>query len=159
NPAGPSADQILDKYVTALGGAQRVSAITSITGKGTYRAYDDFEMFPLDLFAKAPNQRSTVQHSAYGDITWTYDGKNAWQSAPTDVRPYPVVQLTGGNLEGFAVDALVTFPGRIKQSFTNWRVGPLSEIGAQEVQIVQATTTSGFLVKFYFDTKTGLLAR
>src|SRR3954469_7525174 len=34
NPSGPSADQILDKYMTALGGAQRVAAVTSVTGKG-----------------------------------------------------------------------------------------------------------------------------
>jgi len=156
---GPTVDQVLDKYMTALGGAQRVATVTSITAKGTYKAYDDFEMFPLDFYAKAPNQRSTVQHSAYGNITWTYDGKNAWQSAPTDVRPYPVVQLSGGNLEGAAVDALLTFPGRIKQNFTNWRVGPPSEVNGQDVQILQATTPSGFLVKFYFDSKTGLLLR
>ncbi len=156
---GPTADQVLDKYLAALGGAQRVAAVTSITAKGTYKAYDDFEMFPLDFYAKAPNQRATVQHSAYGDIVTVYDGKNAWQSAPSDVRPYPVVQLSGGNLEGAGVDAVLTFPGRIKQSFTNWRVGPPSEVNGQDVQILQATTPSGFLVKFYFDTKTGLLVR
>ena len=158
-PGAPTPDQILDKYLQAVGGAQRAAGITSITGKGSYRAYDDFQLSPLDLYAKAPDQRSTVQHSPYGDMTITYDGKNAWMAAPKDVRPFPVVQYSGGNLDGARVDALLEFPGRLKQALTNWRVGPESSVGDQDVQIVQATTTSGFLVKLYFDSKTGLLLR
>ena len=158
-PGAPTADQILNKYLQALGGAQRVSAITSVTGKGSYRAYDDFQLSPFDFYAKAPDQRTTIQHSDYGDMTITYDGKNAWMAAPKDIRPFPVVQYSGGNLEGARVDALLEFPGRLKQVLTNWKVGPESSIGDQDVQIVQATLPSGFLVKLYFDSKTGLLLR
>ena len=158
-PGAPTSDQILDKYLQALGGAQRVAGITSITGKGSYRAYDDFQLSPFDLYAKAPDQRTTIQHSEYGDMTITYDGKNAWMAAPADIRPFPVVQYSGGNLDGARVDAILEFPGRIKQALTNWRVGPESSVDDQDVQIVQATTPSGFLVKLYFDTKTGLLLR
>jgi outer membrane lipoprotein-sorting protein len=158
-PGAPTPDQILDAYLQALGGAQRVAGITSITGTGSYRAYDDFELSPLDLYAKAPDQRTTIQHSPYGDMTITYDGKNAWMAAPRDIRPFPVVQYSGGNLEGAHVDAILEFPGRLKQALTNWRVGPESSVDDQDVQIVQATTPSGFLVKLYFDTKTGLLLR
>ena len=158
-PGAPTADQILDKYLQALGGAQRVAGITSITGKGSYRAYDDFQLSPLDLYAKAPDQRTTIQHSPYGDMTITYDGKNAWMAAPTDIRPFPVVQYSGGNLDGAHVDAMLEFPGRLKQALTNWRVGPQSSVNGQDVHIVQATTPSGFLVKLYFDIKTGLLLR
>jgi len=158
-PGAPTLDQILDKYLQALGGAQRVAAITSVTGKGSYRAYDDFELSPLDLYAKAPDQRTTIQHSPYGDMTITYDGKNAWMAAPRDIRPFPVVQYSGGNLYGARIDAILEFPGRLKEALTNWRVGPESSVDDQDVQIVQATTTNGFLVKLYFDIKTGLLLR
>jgi photosynthetic reaction center cytochrome c subunit len=158
-PGAPTPDQILDKYLQALGGAQRTAGITSITGKGSYRAYDDFQLSPFDLYAKAPDQRTTIQHSPYGDLTITYDGKNAWMAAPTDIRPFPVVQYSGGNLNGARVDALLEFPGRLKQALTNWRVGPESSVDDQDVQIVQAATPSGFLVKLYFDSKTGLLLR
>jgi photosynthetic reaction center cytochrome c subunit len=158
-PGGPTSDQILDKYLQALGGAQRVAGITSITGKGSYRAYDDFQLSPLDFYAKAPDQRTTIQHSPYGDMTITYDGKNAWMAAPRDIRPFPVVQYSGGNLDGARVDAILEFPGRLKQALTNWRVGPESSVDNQDVQIVQASTPSGFLVKLYFDIKTGLLLR
>jgi outer membrane lipoprotein-sorting protein len=155
----PAADEILDKYLQALGGAQTVAGITSITGKGSYRAYDDFQLSPFDIYAKAPDQRSTVQHSPYGDMTTTYDGKNAWMAAPKDIRPFPLVQYSGGNLDGAHVDAILEFPGRLKQTLTNWKVGPESTVDDQDVQIVQANTPTGFLVKLYFDIKTGLLVR
>ena len=158
-PGAPTPDQILDTYLQALGGAERVAGITSITGKGSYRAYDDFQLSPLDLYAKAPDQRTTIQHSPYGDMTITYDGRNAWMAAPRDIRPFPVVQYSGGNLDGARVDAILEFPGRLKQSLTNWRVGPESSVDDQDVHIVQATTPSGSLVKLYFDTTTGLLLR
>jgi hypothetical protein len=155
----PPIDEILDKYLQALGGTERLTGVTSIAGKGTYRAYDDFETFPLDYYATAPNQSSTIQHSADGDLTIAYDGRNAWMAAPKDMRPYTLVALSGGNREGAAIDAILAFPGWIKQSLTTWRVGPLSSIGDQEVQIVQASTPTGFPVKLYFDVETGFLLR
>ena len=36
----PTADQILDKYIQALGGAERLAAITSLSAKGTYSGFD-----------------------------------------------------------------------------------------------------------------------
>jgi photosynthetic reaction center cytochrome c subunit len=158
-PGAPTVDAILDKYIAAIGGAQKLAGITSMVGKGQYRLYDDFEWSPMELYAKAPNQRTTIQHSAYGDITTTFDGHNAWQAAPEDVRPYPVVMLSGGNLEGAGVDAAMSFPGRIKQTLSDWRVGLASIIDDRDVRIVQGKTTSGFLVKLYFDVQSGLMVR
>jgi hypothetical protein len=158
-PGAPTIDQILDKYLQAIGGAQRAAAITSIVGKGSYRAYDDFQLAPLDLYAKSPDQRTTIQHSLYGDMTITYDGRNAWMAAPREIRPFPVVQYSGGNMEGARIDAILEFPGRLKQTLTNWRVGPDSSVNDQDVQIVQASTPGGFIVKLYFDSKSGLLLR
>src|SRR3954471_10444687 len=39
-PNAPTADQILDKYIQAVGGAQRANAITSWVAKGTYSGFD-----------------------------------------------------------------------------------------------------------------------
>ena len=45
-----SATQILDKYVAALGGADRVARLTSYTAKGTYSGFDTgFDEFPVEF--------------------------------------------------------------------------------------------------------------
>ena len=155
----PSADAVLDKYIRAVGGAARLASITSVVATGTYGGFDDFEMYPLEIFSKAPNQRTTILHTQYGDMTTTYDGRSGWLAAPAETKPEPVMALTGGNLEGAGVDAELAFPGRIKQVLGAWVVGPLTVIGDRDVRIVQGKKASGLPIKLYFEEESGLLAR
>jgi outer membrane lipoprotein-sorting protein len=116
-------------------------------------------MSPLQIFAKAPNQRTTILHSPYGDMTTTYDGRSGWLAAPTESKPAPVMALTGGNLEGAGVEAELSFPGQIKRVLGDWVVGPSTLIGDRDVRIVQGKKASGSPVKLYFEEESGLLAR
>src|SRR5262249_15227261 len=87
-----TADQILDKYLQAVGGAQALGRLTSLTAKGTYEGFDsDFGKVPVDLYAKAPNQRAMVVHMASGDSTSVYDGREAWIAYPRDLQPVPMI--------------------------------------------------------------------
>ena len=63
----PSADQILNKYLQALGGSQRLATFTSFVAKGTYSGYDtDNQEVPVDIYAKAPAQMTTIEHALWG---------------------------------------------------------------------------------------------
>src|SRR5512138_205391 len=74
-----TADQILDKYIQAVGGAQALARLTSFTGTGTYEGYDsDFAQVPVNAYAKAPNMRSVIAHMKPGDSSTTFDGREAW---------------------------------------------------------------------------------
>src|SRR5437870_1735422 len=60
----PTADQVFDKYIQAIGGAQWVATLTSFTAKGTYVGYEtDQATVPVEIYAKAPNQRTTIVHA------------------------------------------------------------------------------------------------
>ncbi len=133
----PPPDQILDKYIQAIGGAERLASITSFVATGTYQGYDDYEKSPVEIYAKAPGQRVTIVHGAFGDSTWTFDGRNGWVAAPRVTTPVPVVPLTGGDLEGAKVEAELAFPARIEQMLVEWRVGyPATIDGDREVHVV-----------------------
>src|SRR2546430_1183705 len=68
-----TAEQILDKYIGAIGGAAAVGKLTSYTAKGTYEGFDsDFEKVPVDVYAKSPDLRAIVVHMKNGDVTSTY---------------------------------------------------------------------------------------
>lgn len=158
-PGQPSADQILDKYIQALGGAQRLSAITSFTAKGTFQAYDDPEKRPAEVYAKAPGERTTIMHAPSGDSTTSCDGRTGWSAAPETDKPVPVVPLTGGDLDSAKIDAGMSFPARIKQIFSKWVVGFPFVINDRDVNVVQGTSPGGTIVKLYFDKQTSLLLR
>ena len=155
----PSVDQILEKYLQALGGAQRLANLTSFVAKGTSQGFDDPEKRPLEVYAKAPDERTVVVQTGNGPSTTTYDGHSGWVAAPEADQPMPVMTLTGGDLQGARVDAILFFPIGLKQAFSQWRVGPPTTINDRDVQVVQGSNSGESPVKFYFDQQSGLLVR
>jgi photosynthetic reaction center cytochrome c subunit len=155
-----TADQILDKYLQAIGGAQALGRLTSFTATGTYEGFDsDFAKVPVDVYAKAPNQRAMVAHMASGDSTSVYDGREAWLASPRDLSPVPLIPFVGADLTGARLDAQLTFPAPIKQLLTGWRADfPAVSIDDKPVFVIQGTTDR-VPVKLYFDRASGLLVR
>jgi outer membrane lipoprotein-sorting protein len=157
-PGGPTVDQVFDKYLQALGGRQRLSGVTSFTGKGTFIGFEtELTKVPVDVFAKAPSQRATVVHTVLGDSVRVYDGRAGWIASPD--RPVALLPLTGGNLEGFKLDALLSFPAQLRQAYSQWRV-TATDIDDKEVRVLQGSNNlTQAPVNFYFDDQSGLLVR
>ncbi len=177
----PSADKILDKYIQAVGGAQRLSGLTSYVGKGTSVGFGGFGgEGQVQIFAKAPDQRTMViefkDAPDRGAATRSFDGQVGWQRTPLSVLEE--YELSGSEMDGAKLDAQLSFPGQIKQVLTNLRVGatttisdlpaPSSQMSVQpivmfgqdrEVHVVQGTSPRGTLVTLYFDKESGLLLR
>ena len=157
-PGAPNPEQILDKYIRALGGPQKLAAILSIAGKGNSSGYGpESEKRPYEIYAKVSGQRTTIIHTRSGDNTTTYDGRSAWQAAP--LRPIDVMPVTGGELEGAKFEVALAFPAQLKQALGQWRVGRSTTIEGRKVQVVQGTSAGGMLATLYFDDETGLLVR
>ena len=157
--AAPSADDILNRYLQALGGAPRVAAMTSFAGKGSYEGFDSYHgKVAMEVYAKATGQRSVIAHTQNGDSVTAYDGMNAWIMGPD--KPVSVLQLVpGGDLDGIKLDSALAFPAGLKQALTDWRTGfPTTLINERPVQVVQAMA-GGSRVKLFFDKETGLLTR
>jgi photosynthetic reaction center cytochrome c subunit len=179
-PGQPTADQILDKYIQAVGGTQRLTGFTSYVAKGTSVGFGGFGGGgQVQIFAKAPDQRTTLiefkDAPDRGDSIRTFNGRAGWIKTPLAVlKEY---QISGGDLDGFRLDAQLAFPGQIKQILKNWRVslpttiedlpGPSSQtsqqpelaLGSHDVQVVQGDRPNGVVATLYFDSKSGLLLR
>jgi photosynthetic reaction center cytochrome c subunit len=156
-----TAEQILDRYIQAIGGAASAAKLTSYTAKGTYEGFDsDFEEVPVDIYARAPGLRTTVVHMRAGDNTTTVDGREAWAAGPSDLTPVTLISLVGASLDGARLDAQLAFPGQIKQILTDWRTGfPPLRIDDRPVDVIEGRTPEKRGVKLYFDRETGFLVR
>ena len=158
----PPATQVLDKYIQAVGGAQRLAGLTSYIATGSSLGYEGLGGGgSFQIFAKSPDQRTTQisfkDHPERGDSTRAYNGTSGWIKSPRGL--FPEYDLTGSELDGARLDALLSFPGQIKTALNNWRSGSPDSIGDKEVQVVQGSGPRGLLATLYFDTKTGLLVR
>jgi len=159
-PAGKaaSADQILDRYLQAMGGLDRLARLTTFLAKGIFQGYQT-EKYPVDVFAKAPNQISTVVHTSAGDSATTYNGGAGWIAGPATERPVALMELTGGELAGAKLDVALWFPSQIKTALSQWRAASSASIDGRDVQMIQGSGDGRYPVNLYFDSKSGLLAR
>jgi hypothetical protein len=153
----PTIDQILDKYIQALGGADALSKITSYAGTGTSTTFGTDRANKAEIFAKAPDKYVTIVHQREGDMIRTYDGHDAWVVLPLTVTGE--YQLTATAAEGGKLDGQLAFPGNIKTFFNAWKVSYPGNIDGKDVNVVQGTGPGGFIATFYFDKQTGLLTR
>ena len=155
----PTADEIFNRYIEAVGGAERLAALTSYVGTGRYEGFDSYHgKVAVEVYAKATGERAVFVHTQNGDSVTTYDGRNAWIVGPD--KPVSVLQLApGGDLDGVKLDSNLAFPGGLKQALTDRRTGfPTTAIDDRPVQVVQALA-GGTRVKLFFDKETGLLSR
>jgi hypothetical protein len=157
----PTADQVLDKYVAALGGAQRLASVTSFVATGSAIGYGELGgNAEFTLFAKSPNQRAIL--ISYKDTqrpssSWIFDGRSGWIKTPRGLLGE--YELIGSELDGARFEAQLAFPGQLKQALSNWRGAATRSLGDRDFVVVQGTGPRGFLATLYFDPKTNLLSR
>ena len=154
----PSAAQVLDKYLQAIGGAEKATAINTITATGRVEAFGSFGGGGnFEYFAQSPDKRAMHSHLPDGESVRTFDGRTGWYAIPLAVVPkYP---LTGGELDGARIDAQLSFPANIAHALTGLRVGPVAELNGKDAYVLQGNGSRGAFVSLFFDRESGLLLR
>jgi photosynthetic reaction center cytochrome c subunit len=152
-PDLPSADQILARYVDALGGASAIGKLSTRVEKGTINLGG--RQLAIEIFSKVPGKRMTVIHLPNGDSVTTYDGISGWTSAPDrPVRDIPVPEIASARPE---LD--LQLPVRLRQLFTDVKTGKPEKIGDRDVYVVSGLNAGKLAARFYFDESSGLLLR
>jgi hypothetical protein len=152
-----SADTIFDKYVHAVGGPDRLRTLTSFAAAGTYAGFDTgFEKVPAEIFAKSPNQYSTIVHMAAGSSVRTFNAGSGWISGPD--TPLPLETLTAGNLDRARLEALVAFPSGIKEAYPHWRAGR-AVLNDEEVVVLQGIDEDRQPIANLYFAPSGLMVR
>ena len=156
--AGPSAGQLLDKFIGAMNGSAAIH--TSFSIRGTYEGYETYhQQVPFELWAKAPAQMATVVHTQNGDSTMVYNGREGWIASPNN----PVMLLpmaAGAESDGARLDAQLFFPAEVRQAVSQWRAGfPQTSVGDKDVDVIEGSAPDRTRVKLFFDQQSGLLVR
>ena len=111
-PGQPAAEQIVGKYIQAIGGADRVAALKSYSAKGISVGFGGFGgAGQVEIYARFPDQRATLiafPKNPDRRTTRTYNGREGWPETPLTVLGQ--YELTGGELDGARLDAQLSFP-------------------------------------------------
>lgn len=150
----PTADQVFDKYVQAIGGHAAFDKLKTRVWKGTYITSNGTSL-PYEIQQAAPNKfLSILTTPKQGVFLMAFNGTSGWQQNARGVR-----ELGGSDLA-----QLKTFIGffggaGLKEQYSNLRVVRKEKIGEREAYLVRGVSTDGNNERLYFDTQTGLLLR
>src|SRR5215468_6228718 len=154
--AEPTVDQILDKYVQAIGGRQAVEKVTSRVTKGTFEVSAMGLKGEIEIYAKAPNKTLTIQNvSGVGEIQDGYDGKVAWSQNPM----MGLREKSGAELAAIARASDIHASLKTREHFSKLELKGKEKVGNRETYVILATPAEGAPVKMCFDAQTGLIAR
>ena len=149
----PAADQLLDKYLAAVGGADALQKITSRAQKGTLTAFGG-QHFPVDVYSKAPDKRASIMHLQGGDSVTAFDGKQGWLSVPGRVH---VMSTTENNAA--RIDADLYLPVHLKTLYVKYSVEVGEKIDGHDTYMVVGRNEGQPPLGLYLDTESGLLLR
>jgi hypothetical protein len=149
----PSAEQLLDKYLAAIGGADALQKITSRVQKGTLTAFGG-QHFPVDVYSKAPDKRVSVMHLQGGDSVTAFDGKQGWLSVPGRVHTMSAAENAAAR-----IDADLYFPAHLKTVYEKFSVDVGEKIDGHDTYMVVGRTEGQPPLRLYLDKESGLLLR
>jgi len=152
----PTADQVLDHYVQAIGGRAAWLKLNSRVSKGTIEipAMNNLSG-TVEIHEKAPNSMLAVINLGGAAFEQGFDGKIAWSDNPQS----GLRELSGGELDDARHEANFYHALDLRKNYTKLTVSGIERVNEHDTYAVEATRAEGAPDKMYFDMQTGLLVR
>ena len=154
----PTIDQLLEKYIRAIGGRDAQEKIKTRIAIGEWDNVTRGVRFPIEIYAKAPDKRVEILDASEnrGITGRGYDGTSGWSMNMTETGLRP---LEGAELAMIARESDFYRALRLDQLYKRLTVTAKENIEAREVYVVEAVPETGNPEKLYFEVASGLLFR
>lgn len=150
-PALPSGDDILNKYVEAIGGQAAIDKIKSRVMKGNLAAANGLTgTYEIDQATPDKGYESFV--TPRGTMERAVNGSGGWEKNPQGVR-----ELAGQQLADLKLSMQLFRNLKLKEQYSRLRVGGKDKIGDRDVYVANATSTDNRRERLFFDVENGLL--
>lgn len=149
----PTADEILVKFESAIGGKDRIAKITSREIKASRVEPDGKTVEPEEIFQKGAKFLAKTTYGKYV-VSEIFDGKEFSKFGGLDRIDLKIDETEQGKRE-----AQLFGNANIKPIFATLEFRFLDRIDGREVYMVLATTADKKRERLYFDVLTGLLVR
>lgn len=154
--AAPTVEQILNRYVEALGGRAAIEKLNSREARGSFEIAGTPLKGTVEAYNKAPNKMANFTRvPGLGDLFEGYDGTISWTSDPTN----GLRERSGMELVQSKFDSEFYKEIKLKELYSKMELKGTEKIGGREAYRIIATPEKGSPEKLYFDMQTGLLLR
>ncbi|HKE56092.1 MAG TPA: thioredoxin family protein, partial [Pyrinomonadaceae bacterium] len=152
----PTLDAILTRYVTAIGGKDAQTKLTSRVSKGRIDVVGQSFGGKITTYAAAPNKALTIVNAEpFGSYKRGYDGRVGW-----NLSDKLGLETTGGmELASLAADSDFYRDIHLRELYPRMRLIEKVRDGVHDVYRVEATPRGGAPEILYFDVESALLNR
>ena len=150
----PSVDDVLEKYIKAVGGAAAIQNVSSRVESGTV-TFGVGPGFPIEILSQSPSRQAMIVHMPAGDSSTVFDGQNGWSRFAAG----PDHDMPQADLVGAKLDADLQFPINLKKNFQDLKVIRTEKLNERDTVLIFATSSSDPPLELYFDRQTGMLLR
>lgn len=152
-PALPSGEDLLSKYVEAIGGQAAIDKIKSRVMKGNLSAANGMTG-TYEINQTAPGNGYEAFVTPRGTMERAVNGSGGWEKNPQGVR-----EFAGQELADLKLSMQLFRNLKLKEQYSRLRTGGREKIGDRDVYAVNATTTDNRRERLFFDAENGLLLR
>ncbi|HEX8180219.1 MAG TPA: c-type cytochrome [Pyrinomonadaceae bacterium] len=152
-PTPPTPQQIIDKYVAAVGGRDAVAKVQSRVLKGTREASQG-RNWPIEVTLKGPDKFVVVASTPEGEVVQSYNGTTGWLSNPQGAHAASAQDLTALKNTAAIFNVL-----QLTAPTPTMRFAGRAKIGDRETFVLRDTPAPGVIERLFFDRETGLLLR
>ena len=151
----PSADQVLQRFVSAVGGEKELEKIHTMILRGTVELPDFQANGTTVEYFKYPDHFAAVTDiPGHGSTKLVYDGHEGWQVDPRN----GFTQISGADLADIQRRANIHWNLKLREFYPNIQVKGRETVSGEDAWKLEATLDNS-IYDFFFNVKTGLLTR
>ncbi len=152
-PPRPSPQQLIDKYIAAVGGRDAVAKVQTRSMKGTRTGLGRESAYEVTM--KGPDKFQALVGTAQGgNDVQGYNGAQGWLVSAQDRRV-----MTSEELDGLRHATGIYELIQLGVATQTMRTTRPERIGDRPANIITNAPAPGIIEKFYFDQESGLLVR
>ena len=149
-------NQILQRYVEAIGGESAINGVTSYKTRGTFGTSVLRETGKFETWSKDPNKTlSVIEFPRIGKLRKGFDGENRWVQTPvgtfSDESPKAMSELER--------DADVYRAGKLASLYESMHLDNKARLSGHDVYVIEGKPARGPAEKLFFNSESGLLER
>ena len=149
----PTVEQVLDKYVEAIGGRASLMKLKSRISKGS-RVGADGVLVPEEVYQKAPTRLLIVTRYPELVLRKGFDDLKGWAR---DAKGESIISEQ--DLTELERDADFYKDVDLKRLYARMSIQGQEKIGERQAYVIEADSRNGNFERLYFDVRTGLLIR
>ena len=153
----PSTDEIIARYIRAIGREAAIQKIKTRVSRGTETTTNlmtPASATSIEIYQTTENKLLIVRKDSRGTTIEAFDGVKGWAKDARGSR-----ELEGTGLASVVRDADLLRYVNLRAAYPQMRVLGKEKVAGREASVVGATSRDDSREKLYFDAQTGLLIR